>query len=146
MSSHHAQVLPGAGVVVLDHADRVLLIQRSDDGHWGIPGGAVNSGETWAAAAVRECLEETGWTVHIQGLLGVYSDPSTQIHKYPSGALVQFFGVIFLASPIRCDATTDGEASDVAWFALDKLPQPLLAADVPVLEDATRLANIPFLR
>src|ERR1700761_6960563 len=115
VSGNHAEVLAGAGVVAQDREGRVLLIQRSDDGHWGIPGGAVNLGETWAEAAARECHEETGWTVQIRGLLGIYSDPSTQMHRYSNGVLVQFFGVIFLASPLWCDGATDGEASDVAW-------------------------------
>jgi 8-oxo-dGTP diphosphatase len=146
MSDNRAEVLAGAGVVAQDHAGRVLLIRRSDDGHWGIPGGAVNVGETWAEAAARECLEETGWIVQINGLLGVYSDPVTQMHRYPGGTLVQFFGVVFLGSPIRHSEISDDEASDMAWFELDELPGPLLAADVPVLEDASSPAKIPFLR
>lgn len=121
-------------------------MQRSDDGCWGIPGGAVNIGETWGQAAARECLEETGWTVQIHGLLGTYSEPSSQIHRYPSGALVQFFGVVFLATALSRDGVPDGEASDVGWFLLTELPTPLLAADVPVLQDATRASQGPFLR
>jgi len=53
-------------VIVLDPANRVLLL-RYDDGlpngrHWTTPGGGLNRGEDYAAAAARELAEETGWT------------------------------------------------------------------------------------
>ncbi len=121
-------------------------MQRSDDGSWSIPGGAVNVGETWAQAAARECLEETGWTVQIIGLLGIYSEPATQMHRYPRGDIVQLFGVVFLAIPTSRVGACDGEASQVAWFELGNLPAPLFAPDVPVLEDASRQTGQPFLR
>jgi ADP-ribose pyrophosphatase YjhB (NUDIX family) len=52
-------------VIVLDPAERVLLL-RYDDGppagpHWATPGGGLNPGESYAAAASRELTEETGW-------------------------------------------------------------------------------------
>ena len=52
-------------VVVLDPGDRVLLL-RYDEGpptgrHWATPGGGLNPGESYAAAAARELAEETGW-------------------------------------------------------------------------------------
>jgi ADP-ribose pyrophosphatase YjhB (NUDIX family) len=53
-------------VVLLDPADRVLLM-RYDDGppngrHWTTPGGGLEDGEEYPAAALRELAEETGWT------------------------------------------------------------------------------------
>jgi ADP-ribose pyrophosphatase YjhB (NUDIX family) len=52
-------------VVVLDPADRVLLL-RYDDAppagrHWATPGGGLDPGESYAEAARRELAEETGW-------------------------------------------------------------------------------------
>ena len=41
----------------------LLLMQRSDNGSWGLPGGYVEIGETVSAAAVREVQEETGVAV-----------------------------------------------------------------------------------
>ncbi|MTI17807.1 NUDIX domain-containing protein [Rhodobacteraceae bacterium RKSG542] len=59
---------PGARVFVLDSQDRVLLfhfvfgegykVQRT---FWGCPGGAKESHESYAQAAQRELLEETGF-------------------------------------------------------------------------------------
>jgi len=55
-----------ARVVLLDPDDRVLLM-RYDDGppngsHWTTPGGGLNDGEDFPAAALRELAEETGWS------------------------------------------------------------------------------------
>jgi len=54
-----------ARVVLLDPDNRVLLM-RYDDGppngrHWSTPGGGVEEGEEYPAAALRELAEETGW-------------------------------------------------------------------------------------
>src|SRR6185312_15213739 len=55
------------GAVILD-GDRVLLIKRGQEplkGEWSLPGGAVESGETLAAALVREVREETCLEVEV---------------------------------------------------------------------------------
>ncbi|MWA02743.1 NUDIX domain-containing protein [Actinomadura sp. LD22] len=56
-----ARTRDAARVIVLDEDDRVLLL-RYDEGHifWAVPGGALEPGETHAAAAVREIHEELG--------------------------------------------------------------------------------------
>ena len=61
-----------ARVILLDPENRVLLM-RYDDGppngsHWSTPGGGLNAGEEYPAAALRELAEETGW--HDVVLLG----------------------------------------------------------------------------
>ena len=55
-----------ARVILLDRDGRVLLM-RYDDGppngrHWSTPGGGLNAGEAYRAAAARELAEETGWS------------------------------------------------------------------------------------
>ena len=57
--------LVGVGAVVVD-AGRVLLIQRGREplkGHWSLPGGLVELGESLHTALVREVEEETGLLV-----------------------------------------------------------------------------------
>lgn len=125
-----------AGVVVSDDQDRVLLMRRRTEDTWSLPGGGLEPGETWAAAAVRECLEETGWHVEVSGLLGVYSDPATQVHTYPSGRAYQLVGVVFRARALERTSPLDREACETGWFALGDLPAPIFPPDVPVLRDA----------
>jgi 8-oxo-dGTP diphosphatase len=58
-------------IAVVEHEGRFLIGQRPDGaplaGLWEFPGGKIEPGETPEAAAVRECLEETG--LHVQPLI-----------------------------------------------------------------------------
>lgn len=60
---------------ITDDQDRVLLIQRTDNGRWAMPGGQQEIGETITQTAIRETKEETGIDIEITGLIGIYSDP-----------------------------------------------------------------------
>jgi ADP-ribose pyrophosphatase YjhB (NUDIX family) len=65
-----------AAVTVAVQNDRgELLIERTDNGLWVLPGGAQDIGESVVQAARREVQEETGLTVEVTGLSGIYSDP-----------------------------------------------------------------------
>jgi 8-oxo-dGTP diphosphatase len=125
-----------AGVVLRDQQSRILLMRRRNEDTWGIPGGGLEPGESWSEAALRECQEETGWVAQIDGLLGVYSDPATQLHRYPSGSLRHFVGVVFLGTPLGRASCGDGEAVELRWVTPESLPDPLFAPDIPVIKDA----------
>jgi 8-oxo-dGTP diphosphatase len=140
------KLVPSAGVTVRDELRRILLVRRADDGTWCLPGGHVDPGESWEQAARRECREETGWTVHITGLLGVYSEPSEQTHRYLDGTLVAFVGMIFEATLDEQVGAPDHEVTGVEWFASDDLPTDLFPVDVPVITDALSDAPRPFVR
>ena len=73
----------GLSVSALVYRGReLLLMRRSDNGYWSLPGGFVEIGESVAAAARREVAEETGYAVEIGRLVGVYSDPVSQVVDY----------------------------------------------------------------
>jgi 8-oxo-dGTP pyrophosphatase MutT (NUDIX family) len=61
----------GAGLLITDHADRVLLVQPAYKPDWEIPGGAVEADESPHAAARREAAEELGLTLQPGPLLAV---------------------------------------------------------------------------
>jgi 8-oxo-dGTP pyrophosphatase MutT (NUDIX family) len=68
-------LVPAAGVLAVDEHGRILLQRRRDTGQWAMPMGKQELGETVTQCAVRETAEETGITVEVTGLLGIYSDP-----------------------------------------------------------------------
>ncbi len=64
----------GVGAVVF-RGNEVLLIRRGKApfiGQWSIPGGSLHEGERLEDAAVREVMEETGVSIRLIGLIGVF--------------------------------------------------------------------------
>ena len=53
-------LVPSVNVIVVNDAREILMIRRTDNGNWAVPGGAVDLGESVTQAAVRETLEESG--------------------------------------------------------------------------------------
>jgi ADP-ribose pyrophosphatase YjhB (NUDIX family) len=117
-------VVVAVTVFVLDERDRVLLIRRTDNALWAIPGGAQDIGESIAETAVRETSEESGIDVEVVGLVGIYSDPK-HVVAYSDGEVRQQFSICFRARPIGGEPRPSSESSDVRWVArgeLDALP------------------------
>ena len=68
-------VLPEAFAAVRNRAGELLLVRRIDDGNWELPRGRIEVGVSAHHAVVREVAEESGITIELTGLAGVYSDP-----------------------------------------------------------------------
>jgi 8-oxo-dGTP diphosphatase len=80
----------GTTIIPLLPDGRIVLIQRSDSGKWGLPGGMVDWGEDIPTATVRELKEETGLNVKkIRRLVGVYSDPNRDPRIHSISVLVE---------------------------------------------------------
>jgi len=107
-------------VVVYDPDRGVVLVERANAPHgWALPGGFVDYGETVESAAVREAREETGLSVVLTGLLGVYSDPA----RDPRGHTMS---VVYTAQAKNPEALCAGDdAARAEFWALDALPVPL---------------------
>jgi 8-oxo-dGTP pyrophosphatase MutT (NUDIX family) len=113
-------LVPAAGVLAVDGAGRVLLQRRRDTGQWAIPMGKQELGETVAQCAIRETREETGVTVEVTGLLGIYSDPG-HIVAYSDGEVRQEYEVILTGQPVSGEPAANDEASAAGWFAVADL-------------------------
>jgi 8-oxo-dGTP pyrophosphatase MutT (NUDIX family) len=128
---HDLLFMPSAHAVIRDDAGRILLV-RHVEGHWQLPGGAVDPGETPAEATRRECMEEMGVVVEPIRIAGVYGGPSYRV-RYANGDEAAWIATIFETRLVSGEpAPSDDETIDVGWFApdeLDALPQ----------SDATRL-------
>jgi 8-oxo-dGTP diphosphatase len=112
-------------VLASDENGRTLFQRRSDFGVWGLPGGILEPGESPAACARREALEETGWSVSPIRLTAVLSSPRHTIH-YPNGDLVQQISFVFECSIDGGSPRADGdESSALGFFSPDELPPTL---------------------
>lgn len=68
---HEPLILNFAGAILVNERNEILLQKRSDFNSWGLPGGAIEFGESAKDACVREFGEETGLKVKVESLLGV---------------------------------------------------------------------------
>jgi ADP-ribose pyrophosphatase YjhB (NUDIX family) len=108
-------LVPSVNVVVVSDADEILLIRRTDNGNWAVPGGAIDLGESVAQAAVRETLEESGIDCEITGIAGIYSDPRQVILYTSNGEVRQEFSIVLTARPLTGQPTPSSESSEVRW-------------------------------
>jgi ADP-ribose pyrophosphatase YjhB (NUDIX family) len=111
-------LVPSVNVVVVNDAGEILMIRRSDNDNWAVPGGAIDLGESVAQAAIRETREESGIECGITGLVGIYSDPKHVILYTSNGEARQEFSILLTARPISGQPTPSDESTEVRWVSL----------------------------
>lgn len=134
---HDLVVTPAAVVLVLDSSNAVLLIKRTDTGEWALPGGSAEPASTFVSTAVEELLEETGLEADPFDLVGFasLSDERWTNFTFPNADVVHSFNLCFATRRWTGDPYSDGdESSDLGFFALDALPEPMLPMSLRVLE------------
>jgi 8-oxo-dGTP pyrophosphatase MutT (NUDIX family) len=105
---------------VQDDTGRVLMIRRTDNDLYSIPGGAQDLGESIGQTVVREVKEETGIEVEPTELIGVYTDPAHVI-AYSDGEVRQEFSICFRARPVGGEVRTSSESTEVHWVEPGRL-------------------------
>jgi 8-oxo-dGTP diphosphatase len=131
----------GVGAVIVDN-ERVLLVRRGNEplkGEWSLPGGAVECGETLAAAIAREIQEETGLAIEVGPIVDVLDrirfDADGRVHYH-------YVLVDFLCRPSSGTLCCGTDALDARWAPVMELgTYGLPEATVRVIEKA--LALIP---
>jgi ADP-ribose pyrophosphatase YjhB (NUDIX family) len=108
-------LVPGASAIVADHAGRILLLRRSDNGRWALPGGAMEVGESIAEAIAREVQEETGLDVEPERIVGVYTDPG-HVFAFDDGEVRQQFSICFTCRLVGGKIRPSTESTDVRFF------------------------------
>ncbi len=119
---HEKLILNYATIVVTNSKGEILLQKRSDNNMWGLPGGALELGESFEEAAHREVLEETGYKVEIKSMIGVFSK---YFHTYPNGDEAQTISVAYEAEIIEdeCQVATDSETLGLKFIDPKEVPK-----------------------
>lgn len=115
-------VVPSVVAVVQDRDERILLIRRTDNRLWALPGGGHEPGESIAATVVREVREETGYDVEVETLTGTYTNPG-HVMAYDDGEVRQQFSIAFRARLVGGEARTSSESSEVVWLGAEAIDQ-----------------------
>ncbi|MFE5922978.1 NUDIX hydrolase [Streptomyces sp. NPDC056468] len=113
-------IVPSVTAVARNEAGDVLLIHKTDNDLWALPGGGVDVGESVADAAVRETKEETGFDVEVTGLVGLYTNPG-HVMAYDDGEVRQQFSICFTARITGGELRTSSESKEVAFVDPSRL-------------------------
>lgn len=114
-------IVPSVNVVVANDQGEILLIKRSDNDNWALPGGAIDLGESLTQAAIRETKEETGIDCEITGLVGIYTDPKHVIHYTSNNEVRQEFSIVLTARATGGQPRTSGESHEVRWVTRESV-------------------------
>ena len=120
-----------ARVLVIDAADRLLLLRGTDPGvpgprFWWTVGGGLEPGESARAGAVRELHEETGLLVAEEALVGpVHRDASSfAFDRWWVEQENEFYVVrveAWTAGPLALEATETASIDGAGWWSLEQL-------------------------
>lgn len=117
--------------VIIEVGDRIVLVLRKYPPRgWAIPGGFIDEGERAEEAAVREALEETGLSVTLTALLGVYSDPGRDSRRHTLSA-------VYVGRAEGVPAGGD-DAQEARLFGESDLPSPIAFDHSRILADYFR--------
>jgi len=140
------EIRAGVAAVIQNGAGQILLQRRSDNGLWGLPGGSVEIGESVRDAIVRAVREETGLSVEVVRLIGVYSDPRIQIVRYPDGNVVHYISTLFACRIEAGDLRTCEETLALQFFNPADLPDDFLPMHRVRIQDALANSSAAFIR
>jgi ADP-ribose pyrophosphatase YjhB (NUDIX family) len=110
-------LVPSVNVGVINERGELLLIRRTDNENWAMPGGAMDIGESIAEAGVRETREETGVDCEVVRLVGVYTNPRHVMLYTSNGEVRQECSLVFVAHPVGGELTPSSESREVRWVA-----------------------------
>ena len=113
-------VVPSVVAIVQDDQGRVLLIHKTDNDLWALPGGGHEIGESIADSVVREVKEETGYDVEVTGITGTYTNPD-HVMSYEDGEVRQQFSIGFSAQLLGGEARVSSESKQVEWLSTEEI-------------------------
>ena len=143
-----ATPLVGVGAVVVDDLRRVLIVQRGSEpmkGHWSLPGGLLELGETLIAGIKREVYEETGLIVHPEAIVEVVDRIHADSDTHESRVRYHYVVIDYWCRVIGGELKPASDASDVAWINRDEWqndnPYALESLTIQVIEKGWQIAR-----
>lgn len=134
MIGHRPILMVGAGILIQDAEQRLLMLKRSDNHLWGLPGGAVEPGENVEANARRETREETGLEVQDMELFGVFSGPELY-YEYPNGDQVYNVSIVYQAMKVTGDVRLNHEHTAWQFFKDEEIQLRKGSPIFPILRE-----------
>lgn len=117
--------------VTFDDAGRILVIKRRDNGQWQAPGGVLELSESLEAGVLREVLEETGVSVRVDRLTGVYKNVKLGV-----------VALVYRCSFLGGAPSPGDESSEVAWMSLANAIAHMQPTFAVRLEDAAACTEV----
>jgi len=99
---------------------KLLLVRERADGGWTMPGGWADVGDVPSTAVEREVLEEAGFEVSAQRVIGVYD-----ANRIRPLEVFHAFKIVFLCDILGGEPRTSNETSQVGFFSRDDIPESL---------------------
>lgn len=142
-----AEIMLGCSAVILQEGRQgILLTKRKDNAQWCLPGGRIEPGESVLEACTREVFEETGLSVEVLRLIGLYSDPHC-IVEYQDGNKFQVIALNFEARVVGGGLRTSSETISTRYFSKEEVEKlDILDIHRQRISDVFDYQESPFLR
>ena len=132
---HDPLILTGATLLALNENNELLMMKRTDNHCWGVPGGMMEPGETLEETLLRETKEEIGIKLSDYHLYGIFSGPELY-YQYPNGDEVFNISIVYLCTNFNEKILlNEEEHSEYAFFPLDRIPDKISPTIVPIITD-----------
>jgi len=128
-------IMVGAALLALNQNNQLLMIRRTDNGCWGIPGGSMELGETLENTIIRETKEEIGIEIKEIHFFKVYSGQDLH-YQYPNGDEVYMVSIVYLTRDLLGNLIINPvEHTEYQYFDIHNLPARISPPIIPILAD-----------
>lgn len=128
-------IMCGANVIILDSNGKILLHNRVDNDTWGLPGGAMEIGESLEETAIREVKEEVGLICKSLKIFNIYSGKKLY-YKYPDGNEVYNVTATYICKDFSGQIVVDeSEGKEARFFNINDIPDKISPPVICIIDD-----------